>query len=148
MATASTWKLLFHAAEALRNYRDRTMEGRNTRPELTDSQIRLLGCVFFRPEGSVRIKDLAWELGITPGAASQSVEKLVREGLLNRVPDPDDRRAVSVRLSPRGSTIRLRLDSEFEALLNRLTKDVPEEKMCVFREILERMIHQLNQPDF
>jgi DNA-binding MarR family transcriptional regulator len=49
------------------------------------------------------ISDLSERLEITAAAASQTVEKLVQAGYLDRTEDPSDRRAKQVTLSAKGS---------------------------------------------
>ena len=51
------------------------------------------------------ISDLSERLEITAAAASQSVEKLVQGGFLDRAEDPSDRRAKQVTLSAKGSEL-------------------------------------------
>jgi len=48
------------------------------------------------------ISDLSERMEITAAAASQTVDKLVQSGLLERTEDPNDRRAKQVTLSPKG----------------------------------------------
>jgi DNA-binding MarR family transcriptional regulator len=45
----------------------------------------------------MRMSELAERLQLTPGAVTQLVDQLQRLGLIERVPDPSDRRAVRVR---------------------------------------------------
>ena len=51
------------------------------------------------------ISDISEHMEITNAAASQLVEKLVQAGFLERVEDPDDRRAKQVSLSPAGEEL-------------------------------------------
>lgn len=50
--------------------------------------------------GQLRMGDLAAILGITPRTVTTLVDALEREGLLVRLPDPADRRATLLRLTP------------------------------------------------
>jgi DNA-binding MarR family transcriptional regulator len=50
----------------------------------------------------VRMRDLAEELGVTPRNITTIVDGLEREGLLARRPDPGDRRAIWLELTPLG----------------------------------------------
>lgn len=52
-----------------------------------------------RGEG-MRMSDLAEQMQLTPGAATQLVAHLVRLGLVERLPDPRDGRGVIVRPTP------------------------------------------------
>ena len=51
---------------------------------------------------------------VTSGTMTNRVDRLTARGLVERYPDPDDRRGVLVRLTPEG---RLAVDGAFEALL-------------------------------
>ncbi|MFE7632297.1 MarR family winged helix-turn-helix transcriptional regulator [Kocuria sp. NPDC057446] len=94
--------------------------------------------------GSLRVKDLADALRIAPRSATEVVDLLERQELVERVPDPSDRRATLVALTPRGAALReqvrkdrrresdeyfSRLDpedrAELERLLRLLTADGP-----------------------
>lgn len=48
--------------------------------------------------------DLVRELGVTKQAASQLIDALVLRGYLQREPNPDDRRRVTIELTERGHT--------------------------------------------
>lgn len=86
---------------------------------------------------SLRVKDLADALRIAPRSATEVVDLLEQKGLAERVPDPSDRRATLVALTPRGTALRgkvredrrresevyfARLDPEDRAELERLLR--------------------------
>lgn len=48
------------------------------------------------------ISDLSEQMDVTTAAVSQLVDKLVQSGLLERIEDPNDRRAKQVSLAPAG----------------------------------------------
>ena len=52
--------------------------------------------------GPLRLSELAERMGITAPTASRAVEGLVDLGLLERQPDPGDRRAVSIDVTKSG----------------------------------------------
>ena len=76
------------------------------------------------------VTDIGEHLGITNAAASQMVDRLVGDGLLERSEDPDDRRAKIITLTPKGSNlIQDSINSRrrwMEALTNNLTYDEQE----------------------
>ena len=55
-------------------------------------------------EGPLRLSELAGRMGITAPTASRAVDGLVELGLLERLPDPEDRRAVRIGVTPTGRT--------------------------------------------
>ena len=55
--------------------------------------------------GSLRLNDLADRMGVSPPTASRSVDALHELGLVERVPDPRDRRALRIDLTPSGKKL-------------------------------------------
>jgi DNA-binding MarR family transcriptional regulator len=54
--------------------------------------------------GPIRLNDLADLLGVSPPTASRAVDALVEHGLVERAPDPADRRAVRISHTVDGRT--------------------------------------------
>jgi DNA-binding MarR family transcriptional regulator len=52
-------------------------------------------------EGEVRISDIGVLMDVGKAAASQLVERLVQQGLVERIEDESDRRAKKIRLQPK-----------------------------------------------
>ncbi|MCW2771360.1 MAG: MarR family transcriptional regulator [Aeromicrobium sp.] len=59
---------------------------------------------------------LVQETLVTSGTMTNRVDRLVRKGLVERRPDPADRRGVQVRLTPEG---RVAVDGALDALIGR-----------------------------
>ena len=51
------------------------------------------------------VSEIGSQLGVTNAAASQMIERLVRQGLLERAEHPSDRRAKQLKLTPKGRTL-------------------------------------------
>ena len=138
------WKKLLQTTEKIRNYQCRAIS-KGKSPDITMTQMQIMGCVLFSPEKSVRVRDISEELGITPGGISQQVDTLVKMGLLERKTDEKDRRAVCITLSEKGKEINQWLDQFLSDLFQKLLADVPEEKRWVFAEVLDAMSQTLEQ---
>ena len=138
------WKKLLETTEKIRNYQCRAIS-KGKSPDITMTQMQIMGCVLFSPEKSVRVRDISEELGITPGGISQQVDTLVKMGLLERKTDEKDRRAVCITLSEKGKEINQWLDQFLSNLFKKLLADVPEEKRWVFAEVLDAMSKTLEQ---
>ena len=67
---------------------------------LTPSQVEVLGCV--RRQPGIGVRDAAAALRLAPNTVSTIVGQLVEIGFLRREPDPDDARAVCLRLTAAG----------------------------------------------
>jgi DNA-binding MarR family transcriptional regulator len=77
--------------------RKRAREDRPLEP-LATAQFDLLRAVRLR--SGITVGEAATELHIAPNTASTLAQQLVAAGLVARVPDPDDRRAVRLVLTP------------------------------------------------
>jgi len=138
------WKKLLETTEKIRNYQSRAIS-KGKAPDITMTQMQIMGCVLFSPEKSVRVRDISEELGITPGGISQQVDNLVKMGLLERKTDEKDRRAVCITLSEKGNEINQWVDQFLSNLFQKLLADVPEEKRWVFAEVLDSMYQTLEK---
>ena len=59
-----------------------------------------------RHSGACRVHELRHDLQITVGAASKLADRLERDGLAVRAPNPDDRRSSLIALTERGTRAR------------------------------------------
>ena len=77
-----------------------------------------------KPNG-VTLKELAEAMKLAPATVSELVESLVKKDFLQRVQNPEDRRAVQITLTPHGQTLLdesiRRVEGLCEKLLNGLS---------------------------
>jgi DNA-binding MarR family transcriptional regulator len=71
--------------------------------------------------------DLAVALGVHPSNATRVIDRMVAKGLLERMPAPDDRRAVTLALGPEGRSalrrVTARRQAEIESVLGAMAPD-------------------------
>lgn len=91
---------------------------------ITYARLRLLSALRFG--GPKRMLDLSGELGVTARNVTGLVDALQRDGLVERLPHPDDRRATLVRLTPAGEDLCGKLLAEQRAALSELLAELPE----------------------
>lgn len=66
----------------------------------------MIGTLFhLSHRGHVGVTDLSEHLGVSSAAASQMLEHLVEEGLIQRTEDPDDRRMKKITLTDKGNQV-------------------------------------------
>jgi DNA-binding MarR family transcriptional regulator len=85
--------------------------------ELSASQVHTL--LAMGHEGPLTMGDLARRVAVTEKTTTGLVDRLERDGLVQRLRDPADRRVVRVKLTARGTRLARRLDAE---LLEKLTR--------------------------
>jgi DNA-binding MarR family transcriptional regulator len=76
---------------------------------LTIAQAHFLSCLY--QQDAMLAKDLARELAVDAGTLTPMIDRLERQGLIRRCPDPSDRRATRLCLEPAGR----RLQDDVEA---------------------------------
>ena len=92
----------------------------------------------------VLMKDIAKELAITAPSATVFVEVLSKEGLIARRPDPNDRRIVTLKLTPKGIKF---LKDTMKQMNDRIKKDMSvltSDERKTFAHILEKILNRYN----
>ncbi|MFC1432684.1 MarR family winged helix-turn-helix transcriptional regulator [Streptacidiphilus sp. N1-3] len=88
--------------------------------------------------GAVGVKALATAMGIDSSTVTRQVAPLVETGLVDRVPNPDDGRAVLLELSPRGRVRLEEVRASRQLLMRRLVADWPQPDQEQFCALLTR----------
>jgi DNA-binding MarR family transcriptional regulator len=98
------------------------------------------GCVFrYVQREGVRLTDLAELAGHSKQAVGEFVADLEAMGYVERVPDPADRRAKIIRLTPRGADAKEAALGIFDAIEREWAERIGEERVAVLREALEHL---------
>ena len=90
--------------------------------------------------GSMRVTDLAALANLDTSTVSRHVAHLNRVGLIERTPDPDDRRAQRVRLSAEGATQLATAFNRRRALLERSLDGWAPEDLEQLDRLLTRFV--------
>jgi DNA-binding MarR family transcriptional regulator len=91
------------------------------------------------------VSDLAEQARVTKQTASFLVEQLEAAGYVERVPDPTDRRARLVRLTPRARRVAQVADAEVEQALAEWADHVGEDRLRQMHETL-RDLRDITDP--
>jgi DNA-binding MarR family transcriptional regulator len=98
MSVVEAMSALKLASHAMTHLHERWAEKYDLREGRLDVLFRLHRC------GATPLGDLAMDLGFTPRNITGLVDHLERDGLVERVPDADDRRSVRAKLTEAGRT--------------------------------------------
>ena len=93
----------------------------------------------------VNLKDLAARMNITVPAASVLVESMVQRGFLEREINPNDRRAVCIRISATGQQIFDVIHQEMTVQVNKLIAVITPEERETFKIIVEKFYKEVFQ---
>lgn len=84
---------------------------------------------------------------VTSGTMTNRVDRLAARGLVERYPDPEDRRGVIVRLTPEGKAA---VDGAFEALLDAeraLLADLPARDQARLADLLRALLAPFSEAE-
>ncbi len=94
-------------------------------------------------EGALAMGDLARRVAVTEKTITGLVDRLQRDGLVERRRDGADRRVIHVGLTPAGAALAARLDAEvLQALTRLLSRLGAADRRDLFR-IIEKLTHAL-----
>jgi DNA-binding MarR family transcriptional regulator len=114
------------------------------------SDVHLLNALA-RHGGACRVGDLAASLLVEPSHVTRQVAGLQAQGLVVRSPDPDDRRARNITLTPEGSAVLLRLRGTGRETLRKALHDVDPADISatvrVLRRVVERFVLEVRAHD-
>jgi DNA-binding MarR family transcriptional regulator len=97
----------------------------------------LLWTLYRRPGRSLRVKELAEQVVLSPTAMSRFVDRAEAAGCVRREPDPDDRRALQVTLTDEGVALLRRMWPVYATGIERhFAAHVRDESL---RQTLERL---------
>jgi DNA-binding MarR family transcriptional regulator len=93
---------------------------------------------------SVRVKDLTTHLGLTGPAVTGIIDRLERQGILQRIPNPEDGRSRFIELTPgQEQVFAAALDSTNEQLHELLSSFSERERRRIVR-IVDRIVSALD----
>jgi DNA-binding MarR family transcriptional regulator len=111
--------------------------GQADSPAMTATQ--RLALIELGDEGSLRLNNLAERMGVSPPTASRSVDALHELGLVERVPDPQDRRALHIDLTPAGKKLLADAKAKAEAAFAPAVAELSDSERATLSALLRRM---------
>lgn len=93
-------------------------------------------------DGSSRMVDIALDLGVTPRTLTTMVDALEKQGFLQRVPDPDDRRAIQLELTGDGKALIPSLAQAVESASEVVVGPLDEHERRTLMQVMNRLIER------
>lgn len=108
---------------------------------LRPPQVAFLG--FLHDVGPLGMSTISKLTGVTGSVATRFIERLERKGLVERLPDEKDRRAVLVRLSDEGTRLMGDMLEAYKESLNEILVGIDREDFQVFLSVLAQINEKL-----
>lgn len=90
-------------------------------------------------EGDLTMNDLARSLAVSTSSATALADRVVRRGLVERGPDPDDRRVVRLRPTERGRRFVERWSAAKRDAALAWVEAIDDEELAIFVRLLRSM---------
>lgn len=105
--------------------------------DLTEAQAQML-CAL--SERSIGMAELSGVLGVERSSLTGLVDRAEQRGLVVREPDPNDRRAVKVMLTPAGAGAVRRFHDQLTDRLDALLAELPATERARFTRTMSRIV--------
>ena len=96
------------------------------------------------PDSGENPKSLAAKLDLESSSMTGLLDRLEKKGLIERRPDPDDRRGILVFLTPHGKSARETIKTLVDQLDRKLQEALPAEDIKTFRRIISVVSKQIS----
>lgn len=96
-------------------------------------------------EHTVRVREIQRGLGYTAGGVTRRIDAMVRDGLLVRLPDPTDGRALLARLTPDGAALAQHLLSFSDERSKRVEDEFTADEWETLAALLGRLERVLDE---
>lgn len=115
---------------------------KRTGTDLSRTEVSVMSAISAGPR---RITELACTTGVTQPAITLLVNRLQERGWAVREPDPSDRRAVRVALTPAGTETFARLQAEYRALMHEEMAALSDEEIEILARATQVIGHLITE---
>ena len=115
-----------------------------SRGKITLPQLFTIG--FLNEKGESRMTDLARFMKVSTAAMTGVVERLVRDAYALRVFDPQDRRIIKVKLTPKGLELIKKINQQKRRMFIDIFSQISPTERERYLSILEQIAKILNTP--
>ena len=91
-------------------------------------------------EDGMKITDLGRCAGLEPSTMTGLLDRMEKDGLVHRASDPEDRRALIIRLTEKGDRIRDKVFQAVDALLREIFDGIEPGQMETTRLVLRKVL--------
>ena len=144
LSSLPVWSLVLHFTTNLKVPAMVYYYGKRGR--MTLGKLRLMHQLFYLSDHKVdtpMVKDLAARFRVPSGVVSQTLNAMIQDGMVERVPSPHDRRTVGIRLTQQGLRMRRQCASSYTCFMQNFLSQIEPEKIEVFDRILNMTINFL-----
>lgn len=111
----------------------------------TASRMEALGAIL-NMEGNPSQSDVARRLRIEGATITRMVDILSKEGMVERLPDPKDRRVNLLAITPKGEDALRDIFKVYDRLREHILEDISDEEIDELQRLINKMLKRLDEP--
>lgn len=111
------------------------------------TRVQWIALYYLGREESISQKELAERMNVKESSIARLLDRMERDGLVERIKNESDKRITNLRLTDRGKEYRIKLLPEGEKFEQLLYKGISDEEMQVFTTVLSKMINNIKEID-
>lgn len=104
------------------------------------SLLQAYALAYLHFKGPVRMSELYEHMGVSPGAASQLVDRLEKLEMVERIPDPNDRRVRKIRVRKKGEQFVQENFRFSQNWLNEIPADISPQQAAQIADVLSMLM--------
>lgn len=142
--TLPVWSLILHFTTNLKIPVMVYYYGKRGR--MTLGKIRLMNYLFYlsdQKNGIPAVKELAERFRVSSGVVSQTLNAMIQDGMVERVPSPLDRRLTGIRLTQQGLRMRRQCAASYTGFMQNFLSRIEPEMIAVFDRALDMTLRFL-----
>ena len=142
------WSLILHFTTNLKIPAMVYFYGKRGR--MTLGKIRLMNYLFYlsdQKNGIPVVKDLAARFRASSGVVSQTLNAMVQDGMVERVPLPPDHRLTGIRLTQQGLRMRRQCAASYTSFMQNFFSRIEPEKVAVFDRAMNMTLQFLKSEE-
>ena len=112
----------------------------SSKPGSPAFQREFILAILHRSEGSMRQKDIAEDIRVSPSTLSEMLNKLETDGYVVRNTDPFDRRATLLSLTEKGEARAQDIEAERVKFFARLFKNLTDDEKLQLITLLDKLV--------
>lgn len=109
------------------------------------TQFQILFYLFNHIDEDVNQKDIGESLGLKKSSITEHLDYLESEMIIERIIDENDRRKNKIVLSDKALKFKKDLENVVDDINDKISEDIPEDKLDVFLEVLDIIESNLNK---
>ena len=122
----------------------RRLDALSSKNDFSGSQGRTLHFLLAQTD-EIFQKDIEEEFSLRPSTATELLKQMEKNGLIVREPMPYDNRLKRIVLTEKALGYRQQVIDDLTELERTVIKDIPEEKLDIFFEVIEKMMDNLSE---